>query len=83
MLKVKEKETAISDYIKEITKLYPSVEIQIMDEKISKEDAWIRIKVRSPRYTDRVLDTAVELQQKWYLERGVYIFVTVSGTGPL
>lgn len=81
MLETKEK--AIAEYIEKIKKRYPDAKPQIMEEKVYSEDAWIRIEGIHPKTVDKVLRTAIKLQVKWYIERGVYIFVTVSGTSPL
>ena len=83
MLKTDDKQKAINDYIEEIIKLYPNAIVRMIEDKVSTEDAWIRIEGLHPKSVDKVLRAAIKLQQKWYFERGVFIFVTVSGTGPL
>lgn len=81
--KKKEIEKDVREYIDEIIKRYPNAQPKIMKDKVSTEDVWIRVDGIPPKDEDKVLRTAIKLQVKWYLERGVYIFVTVSGTGPL
>ena len=83
MLKTEDKQKALSEYTEEIQKRYPDANPRVMEDKVSTEDVWIRIEGIHPRSVDKVLRTAIRLQRKWYLERGVYIFVTVSGTGSL
>lgn len=83
MLKTKDKQRAINEYVEEIKKLYPNAKVRIMDDKIYSEDAWVRVEGIHPRSVDKALDIAIKLQRKWYLERGVYIFVTVSGPNSL
>mgnify|MGYP001591527638 CR=1 FL=1 len=80
MLKTEDKQKAINEYVDEIKKLYPDATVRIMDDKIYSEDAWVRIEGIHPSIEHKALRRAIRLQSKWYLERGVYIFVTVSGT---
>ncbi len=83
MLKTDDKQKAINEYVDEIKKLYPDATVRIMDDKIYSEDAWVRIEGVHSSAEYKVLRKAIRLQTKWYLERGVYIFVTVSGTDPV
>lgn len=82
MLKTEKTEKDIREYIEEIIRRYPEAQPRIMNEKISTEDVWIRIEGVRPKDEDKVVRKAAQLQVKWYLERGIYIFVTVSGTTP-
>ncbi len=81
MLKTVDKQKAINEYVDEIKKFYPDANPKIMEEKIYSEDVWIQIEGIHPKSADKVLRKAIKLQSKWYLERGVYIFVTVPRTG--
>lgn len=73
----------IEAFIENLRSLFPDVSIEVMREKWPSTDAWLRVKVTSPLDVDKVLRKAAELQNEWYLDRGVYILVSAADTGPL
>ncbi len=67
----------VEQYVEELKRTFPQVHVQVLPGRK------VRVKAPSPEMVEGVLDKAVELQTRWYLERGIYIKLSVSGSGPI
>ena len=70
-------EVALSHYVKELKSRCPGVLVE------TPGGLKVRVKAPSPEEVGTVLRTASELQMDWYLDEGVYIELSVTGTGPV
>ena len=73
----KEAKDARDEYVAELKRLCPGVLVE------TSAGLKVRVEAPSPQDFDKVLEKAAELQTKWYLDKGIYIKLSVFGSGPI
>lgn len=84
MTRSREKQELVDEFIERLQGLLPySVSAETVDEKPAGADAWVRIRVPSAQYVTDLLLKAAALQTEWYIDKGIYIVVSASSSGPI
>jgi DNA-binding transcriptional MocR family regulator len=70
---------AAQAYMEEIAASFPGVESEVVSKPVAGADVWIRVKIPIDKWETftAVLDTTVELNDRYYRERNVNIVATV------
>jgi hypothetical protein len=70
---------AAQAYMQEIATEFPEVEPEIVSKPVAGADVWIRVKIPREKWGafTAVLQATVELNERYYQERGVNIVATV------
>ena len=68
---------ARDEYVSELKRLFPGILVEVS------AGSTVRIKAPSPQDVGAVLEKAAELQTQWYLNKGMYLKVSVFGSGPI
>jgi len=70
---------AAQAYMEEIIARFPGVEPEVVSEPVAGADVWIRVKIPKEKWDawTSVLEATVDLNDRYYQERGVNIVSTV------